>query len=49
VTTDYERSWVVVTSNGQEVERAMGIEPTRPALPGLGNKRFGATTDAKSD
>jgi hypothetical protein len=31
------------------VERAMGIEPTREALPALGNKRFGATTNAKCD
>jgi hypothetical protein len=27
----------------------MGIEPTRAALPGLKNKRFGATADAKCD
>ena len=27
----------------------MGIEPTRAALPGLGNKCFGAMTDAKCD
>jgi len=27
----------------------MGIEPTRPALPGLGNKRFHAMTNAKCD
>jgi hypothetical protein len=31
------------------MERAMGIEPTREALPGLENKRFGAMTDAKCD
>jgi hypothetical protein len=31
------------------VERAMGIEPTRAALPGLGNKRFGAVADPKCD
>lgn len=27
----------------------MGIEPTRAALPGLENKRFGAMTDPKCD
>jgi hypothetical protein len=31
------------------MERAMGIEPTRAALPGLENKGFGAMTDAKCD
>jgi hypothetical protein len=27
----------------------MGIEPTRKALPGLENKQFDATTNAKCD
>jgi hypothetical protein len=27
----------------------MGIEPTRAALPGLENKRFGAMADPKCD
>jgi hypothetical protein len=31
------------------MERAMGIEPTGKALPGLYNKRFTAMTDAKCD
>ena len=31
------------------MERAMGIEPKRAALPGLENKRFGAMADAKCD
>jgi hypothetical protein len=33
----------------REVERAMGIEPTRAPLPGLENKRFGANADTKCD
>jgi hypothetical protein len=32
-----------------EVERAMGIEPTRAGPPGLESKRFGAMADAKCD
>jgi hypothetical protein len=32
-----------------EVEQAMGIEPTRAAPPGLENKRFVAIADAKCD
>jgi hypothetical protein len=31
------------------MERAMGIEPTRAALPELENKRFGAIANAKCD
>jgi hypothetical protein len=31
------------------LERAMGIELTRAAIPGLENKRFGAMTNAKCD
>jgi hypothetical protein len=31
------------------MERAMGIEPTREALPDLENKRFGAMADPKRD
>jgi hypothetical protein len=31
------------------MERAMGIEPKREALPSLENKRFGALADAKCD
>jgi len=34
---------------GTLVERAMGIEPTRAAPPGLENKRFVAIADAKCD
>ena len=33
----------------REVERAMGIEPTREAPPELENKRFRATTHPKCD
>jgi hypothetical protein len=33
---------------GQEVERAMGVEPTREALPGLENKRFAAIARSSS-
>jgi hypothetical protein len=32
-----------------EVERAMGIEPTRKVILSLQNKRFGAMADAKCD
>jgi hypothetical protein len=31
------------------LERAMGIEPTRAALPRLENKRFGANADDKCE
>jgi len=33
----------------RKVKRAMGIEPTRAALPELGNKRFGAMANPKCD
>ena len=33
----------------REVERAMGIEPTRDDVAGLNNKRFGENADAKCD
>jgi hypothetical protein len=33
----------------RSLERAMGIEPTRAALPGLENKRFGVLVIAKCD
>ena len=32
-----------------ELERAMGIEPTRAARPALENKRFGTNAEAKCD
>jgi hypothetical protein len=38
-----------VSQRWREVERAMGIEPTRAFLPNLQNKRFGAIADAKCD
>src|ERR1700679_1239307 len=33
----------------RKLERAMGIDPTRKALPGLENKRFGRIADPKCD
>jgi hypothetical protein len=33
----------------QEVDRAMGIEPTRAVLPDLKNKRFDAMANPKCD
>jgi hypothetical protein len=33
----------------RKVERAMGIEPKRTALPKLENMRFGAMADSKCD
>jgi hypothetical protein len=32
-----------------EVERAMGIEPTRPVFPELKNERFGSMTNPTCD
>jgi hypothetical protein len=41
--------WSYVVSRSLKVERAMGIEPTRRALPGLENKRFAAMANTKCD
>jgi hypothetical protein len=41
--------WPTLACVEAELERAMGIEPTRAVLPELKNTRFGAMADPKCD